>query len=272
VLSGLRGYEGILMKIVNENGADGTVRAPAANLSAYGATLDFSSNDQNPVFTPWKPRDALAPYAYLALPDEDHSSIKSASGAQTLDRIVAALKCDGLAEYRNIQKNWAEATDTLEVVGDPTRHRFFMLNTFVVDDLGNPVDDHFIEFFGPDHETNTAPMLYFHDKVIRDVHQNSTQAACRCFYLDRTELMNGFYMSIAGANKELLLSISAAPPGPNSHYFSSAGNNAEGFKSLHLFDDNHPEGRWLRRYSTHFLKIIIPRRPNEGVFKLTRYS
>jgi len=272
VLSGIKGYAGILMKIVNENGADGTVRAPAANLSAYGATLDFTVNEQDPEFTPWTPRDDLAPYAYQALADEDHTSIKSASGDQTLKLIVQALQCKDLKEYRAIQQDWSAATDALEVADDPARHRFFMLNTFVVDDLGNPVDDHFIEFYGPDHETNTAPMLYFHDKVIRNVHQNSTQPGCRCFYLDRTELMDGFYARIAGnAKKELLLSISAAPPGTNSHYFSAKDSDSQGFKSLHLFDGNHPEGRWLRRYSTHFLKIIIPRRPNEQVFRLTQY-
>lgn len=273
VLSGIKGYSGVLMKIVNEDGADGTVRAAAANLSSYGATLDFSVDEKNPAFTPWDPRDKLAPYAFRALPDEDHTSIKSASDAETLKLIVQALQCKDVAEYREIQKSWSEATDEIEVAKDPKRHRFFMLNTFVVDDLGNPVDDHFIEFYGPDHQTNTAPMLYFHDKVIRNVHQNSTQGGCRCFYLDRTELMNGFYVRIAGnAEKELLLSISAAPPGPNSHYFSSKDSDAQGFKSLHLFDDNHPEGRWLRRYSTHFLKIIIPRRPNEQVFRLTQYT
>lgn len=272
VLSGIKGYDGILMKIVNEDGADGTVRAPAANLCAYGATLDFTQNEQEPEFTPWSERDILMPYAYQALPDEDHSSIKSASGAQTLQLIVQALQCQNVVEYRDIQTAWATATDALEVADDPVRHRYFMLNTFVVDDLGNPVNDHFIEFYGPDHETNTAPMLYFHDRVIRDVHQNSTQAGCRCFYLDRTELMNGFYIRIAGnVEKKLLLSISAAPPGPNSHYFSSTDSDAQGFKSLHLFNANHPEGRWLRRYSTHFLKIIIPRRPNERVFSLTQY-
>lgn len=272
VLSGIKGYSGILMKIANEDGADGTVRAAAANLSAYGATLDFTVNEQDPAFTTWDSRDDLAPYAYHALADEDHSSIKSASRPETLDLIVQALKCKDVAEYRKIQEAWSTATDELEVAKDSSRHRFFMLNTFVVDDLGNPVDDHFIEFYGPDHETNSAPMLYFHDKVIRNVHQNSTQAGCRCFYLDRTELMDGFYASIASnAKKELLLSISAAPPGPNSHYFSSKEFDSQGFRSLHLFDDKHPEARWLKRYSTHFLKIIIPRRPNAQVFRLTQY-
>lgn len=273
VLSGIKGYEGILMQIVNEDGADGTVRAAAANLNAYGATLDFTVSEQDPAFTPWEPRDTLGPYAFRALPDEDHSSIKSASGAQTLALIVQALQCQDFAQYRAIQQAWSAATDQLEVATDPGRHRFFVLNTFVVDDLGNPVEDHFIEFYGPDHETNSEPMLYFHDKVIRNIHQNSTQAACRCFYLDRTELMNGFYQRIHDhVQKELLLSISAAAPGPNSHYFSSPDSDAQGFKSLHLFDDQHPEGRWLRRYSTHFLKIIIPRRPQPQVFQLTRMT
>ena len=271
VLSGIRGYDGILMKIVNEDGADGTVRAAAANLSAYGATLDFSVDDADPTFSAWTPRDALAPYAYRALIDENHSTIVRTLGADTFALIVQALQCKDGAGYRAIQQEWAAATDALEVADDSARHRFFMLNTFVVDDLGNPVDDHFIEFFGPDHESNSAPMLFFHDKVIRDVHQNLVQKACRCFYLDRTALMSGFYERIAGnAKKELLLSITAAPPGSNTRYFRSTEAGADGSFRLHLFDDKNPEERWLKRYSTHFLKIIIPRRPNANVFRLTQ--
>ncbi len=83
--------------------------------------------------------------------------------------------------------------------------------------------------------------------------------------------MGGFYERIAGnAKKELLLSITAAPPGSNTRYFRSTGAGADGSFRLHLFDDTNPEERWLKRYSTHFLKIIIPRRPNANVFRLTQ--
>jgi hypothetical protein len=171
--------------------ADGTVRAAAANLTAHGATLDFSIDESKPVFTPWAPKDTLAPYAYRALVDEDHGSITQAKGAEIFSLIVQALQCPDEVAYRRIQQDWAAATDALEQPDDADRHRFFMLNSLVVDDLGQPVGDHFIECFGPDHDTNNAPMLYFHHQVIRDVHTHQTQAACRCFYLDRTALMGG---------------------------------------------------------------------------------
>lgn len=38
-------YQHGLRQMVNEPGSDGTVRVAAANLNAYGATLDFTRGD-----------------------------------------------------------------------------------------------------------------------------------------------------------------------------------------------------------------------------------
>ena len=71
---GTRPYPTGLRQIVNENGADGTVRAAAANLNAVGMTVDFSANPEDPQVTAWHQRsDVQFPFAIL--PDRDHSSI-----------------------------------------------------------------------------------------------------------------------------------------------------------------------------------------------------
>ncbi|MBP0652328.1 hypothetical protein J8J40_35235, partial [Mycobacterium tuberculosis] len=64
VIVGTRGYQQSLRRIVNEDGADGTVRCAAANMNAVGMTIDFSRDPANPDVTPWHVRAAVAlPFA-----------------------------------------------------------------------------------------------------------------------------------------------------------------------------------------------------------------
>ena len=48
VLTGTHPYPSALRQIVNEDGADGTVRAAAANLNTRGITIDFAKDENNP--------------------------------------------------------------------------------------------------------------------------------------------------------------------------------------------------------------------------------
>lgn len=277
-LTGSRGYTSLLRRVLNEDGADGVVRVAAANLWAQGATLDFSADERQPRFTPWHARDALGPYALALLDDEDHSSIVQATGARTWPRLLQALECPMEAvAYRSLADEWArpwldtgasaEPTGLTDPTG-PSRHghTFLQLNTFVVDDRGQAVDDHFIEFFGPDHAQHDEAMAYFHREVLAHVHRNTVNGACRCFHIDRTDLMGGFYDRIgAGHEAELQLSLSAAPPGPNARYFASTEVGAAGHWTLH---GREQAARWLRRHTTHYLRIVIPRHAGNGVLRL----
>ena len=77
VIVGTHPYTKLLTKITNENGSDGTVRVAAANLNAYGMTVDFTTGDLlNPDVRPWKKRGGNAVRFPLAvLPDRDHGSV-----------------------------------------------------------------------------------------------------------------------------------------------------------------------------------------------------
>lgn len=265
VLTGTRGYESLLRRVLNEDGADGVVRAAAANLHARGATLDFSVSEREPQFTEWAARDDLGPYALALLDDEDHSGIVQAQGRHTWDRLVEALSCPAdAASYAELRDRWRQAWSS----DDPSAHAFLQLNTFVVDDRGQPVADHFFEFFGPDHEQRDEAMAFFHAEVLAHVHRNTTNGACRCFYIDRSDLMRagGFYDRIApGHPAELHLSLSAAPPGPNARYFASTAVGAAGHWRLHAREQ---AARWLRRHTTHYLRVVIPRHTAESVLSL----
>lgn len=272
VLSGTKGYTQLLRRALNEPGADGTVRASAANLSAYGLTLDFSANEGKPGASVWERQGEFERFAFRILPNEDHGSICSGDNPATFDLIVSCLNAtDTNAQYSKLVNDWAHSNDQIPNSHDSENRKYFQLNTFVVDDQGNHIDDHFIEFVGQDNSkiARDRALDVFQREVIKNVVTNSQNKACKTFYLDRTALMQNFYKQAeAGTPTKLKISISATPPGQYSHYFESTRVGASGDYELHLEDENSASDRWLRRHSTHFLKIIIPRRPTKGVFKL----
>ena len=71
----------------------------------------------------------------------------------------------------------------------------------------------------------------------------------------------------ANVEKMLYLSLSATAPGSNVRYFDSEKEGAAGQVPIRSEDATN---RLLKRNSTHFLEIIIPRQPIDSVFRLTR--
>jgi hypothetical protein len=269
VITGSHPYPSMLRQIVNENGGDGTVRVPAANLNAIGATLDFCNANEEPVVTPWTRRcDADFPMAVL--PNRTHGSIIDPDGGdvdgetpaqrqQVGDLILEALDCKDWTEFGRLQQKWFRISeDTASAGKDDIHHQYCQMNVFVVDDHGEPVKDYFLEFIAPDYETSDTATVYFNRNVIEDVHTNAINAASRCVYLDRTDLMSGYYPRIpAPLEKTVTMSLSATPPGDNVHYFSDGAAGAKGEFKLHSKDALGE--RWLKRNTTHFVKIVIPR-------------
>jgi hypothetical protein len=284
VIVGTHPYTGALERIVNEDGADGTVRVPAANLNTLGITLDFSAGGNAPVATPWVNRYA-GNFPLAVLPNRTHSSILDPQGGdvptetpaerqQFQNLILQALNCNSQAEYEQIFSSWWQISEQTaqgaSVTTDPLRHQYLQLNVWVYDDEGNAVDDYFLEFSGPSNDPSDESTVYFQKQVLRDVHPNSQTAASRCLFGDRTDLVDGFYAKIpAQYDRILTMSISANPPGKNVRYFQSTEVGARGEFKLH--DLTVIQDRWLKRNTTHFAKIIIPRTPLTQVFTVSTY-
>jgi pimeloyl-ACP methyl ester carboxylesterase len=300
VIVGTHPYTNELRQIVNENGADGTVRVPAANLNVRGITVDFSINEEVPVKTEWKLRHGNEiEFPLAVLPDRTHGSIitpdnnevtsNPTAQAQLGKLILEALNCASLVAYGDVQKAWEAITEETAslALDDAKRKAFFprrpVLDLFkgdepaaffnqymqvvvrVVDDHGVDVQDFFLEFFGPDSKTD-AEAIYFHSKVLEEAHVNGSG---RCLYVDRTDLIANYYARIPeGKPKVVAMSVSASPPGDNISYFTNLKIGAAGHVIVHHEDET--QGRWLRRNCTHFVKMIIPRTPKDGVFKLTK--
>src|SRR5207244_972883 len=75
VIVGSHPYGEGIRKIVDENGGDGTVRVPAANLNTKGVTLDFATDPSNPSLKPWTNRTKDLPIPFAVLPDRTHATI-----------------------------------------------------------------------------------------------------------------------------------------------------------------------------------------------------
>ena len=142
--------------------------------------------------------------------------------------------------------------------------------TRVVDEYGDLVPDYFLEFLSPGADTDET--VYFHRKVLVDVHNNGANPAYRCLYADRNELVLGYYGKLEPENRVLEMSISANPPGDNVSYFDDVTVGAKGTMVVHQFDPTQPGGRWLQRNRTHFVQIVIPRNPKTQVFNLAIYA
>ncbi len=294
VIVGTRGYTGLLRQIANENGSDGTVRVCAANLNARGVTIDFRETDPQKMMRLWDNR-LLCDAPLAVLPTRTHGSIidpdraesdnqedfvESDDEKQLLGRLILdALNCPSFKRYTEIQKEWEALSDRtakrhLADTSNPQSecfHQYMQVNAYVVDDHAKPVPDYFLEFFSNAQEVHDSANVYLHANVIEDVKKNSQNEALRNLYFDRTDLVEGYYPRFAeGANPVLYMSISATAPGVNVHYFDPENPSASGMVPVHLEGDKTK--RWLHRNSTHFVQIIIPRRPIDEVFRLERFT
>ena len=307
VIAGGRGYTKLFMRVANEDGADGTVRACAANMNCAGLTIDFSEGKEAKVVG-WSSRNGDTLFPFAIVPDRNHSTIvrpeedtNSTVTGDLGELIVEALDCKTPDQYRTIAEAWMKRTGDVVLLGEPDPegnrtaradarrravfsddvppasafHQYMQIIVAVVDDQDQPVDDYFMEFYAPtDKQDDEA--VYFQQKVLEHVYVNSRRPNFRCLYIDRTDLMFGYYPLVQeGEPKVVAMSLSAAPIGQYIRYFDSDEEGASGSIIVHRKED---EGRdalgvaRLHRNITHLVKIIIPRQPVADVFKLGQPS
>jgi hypothetical protein len=293
VITGSRGFKG-LTSVVNEDGSDTTVRASAANLNVEGAFIDFATDPAKPRLIPWTRRAGEVRFPYALLPERDHSTIHrpvldispdNVAERRLGELILQALACeDTLAAYRQIDQEWRTVTaatnelakspaDVAKIMTDKPDEATFrahsQLVTYVQDDQGFGVHDYVIEFYSPD-VGGIADMTYFHTHVVKNVHQNRREGSRRCFYLDHHQMMNGFFTA---SRKTLGMSLAAVNPGKNVKYFDEEKVGARGHIQLQRSPDAGGLGvDLLRPNVTHFVEIIIPRKPIADVFRVKRMT
>jgi pimeloyl-ACP methyl ester carboxylesterase len=307
VIVGTHPYPEPTRKLINENGSDGTVRVAAANLNTLGITVDFTVSLDEPEIRPWRRRGGVnLEFPLAVLPDRDHGDVidpaaqglsdSAAYAAQLGELILSALGTNTKAEYASRVDEWnAVSMDTRTYAGaseDAVQHRrsifgkhppppdyfheHFQLVVCAEDQFGEPIPDFFVEFFPKPKllhrfsEFNRAA-AFFHGEVLEHVHRNERDPSRVVFFVDRFDLMRegGFYSMIAKNHAAALaMTVTADDPGPNVSYFGAHGiPSRRGIVDLH---GKLKADRWLKRHTTHFVRVIIPRVGGDHLFKLKR--
>lgn len=306
VITGTHPYGGRARKLINENGSDGTVRVAAANMNARGVTVDFTTSLTDPDVRPWRRRGgANQAFALAVLPDRDHSNVtRPADKGYATDAtyrgqlgavVLSALSTNTASQYATRVKEWEQISlDTRTFAGagkDAKAHRksifgkdepeaeyfheHYQLVIEAVDQYGAPVPEYFVEFFPKPSKLKSfssfnKASLFFHDEVIEDIHVNRRTPHRRCFFIDRYDMMcaGGFYAQIPSSGlKSLAMTITATDPGDNVSYFKHGEARSRGVVQLH---GKLQADRWLKRHSTHFIRIIVPRIGSDKLFRLKK--
>jgi pimeloyl-ACP methyl ester carboxylesterase len=229
ILVGSKPYQKGLRKLVDKNGGDGTVYVATANLNAALLDLHFG---EDPAGTRVNERaPAYAPMAFGVFPDRDHGSITDpASGSGSLgEYILAFLKVRTPQQYQDYGDACARLTrQTLPPQPtDDIFHTYQHLVSRVSDDLGNPVDDYFLEFYEKDSAQPTAAqeadelMAKIHTEILESVHVCETDKSYRSLLFDLTDLSKEL-----DQGKEIMFSLSAAPLSGHVSYSAGSAQNA----------------------------------------------
>ena len=235
-------------------------------------------------------------------PDEKGMSKDPAAQERLGQLILQALAVNTAAQYRKAHDDWkaiTETTRTLAGFSDEAQaarnqffrksktpaeyfHEYFQINVHVVDEFGVPIPDYFLSFMEKQKEHwyslkkgFSKAGAYFHKEVLEDVHEYKPDRSRRALYLDRFDLMRkgGYYAQInkPEKDKQLCVTLSAADPGDRIAYFTREAALKRGVVKMHQKQEpKNPNDRWLRRHRTHFVKVIVPRAADPGIFKIKK--
>lgn len=233
-------------------------------------------------------------------PAAGDSASKDKTVSERLEKLILqALGVTGADGYRTVIDDWtaichetrqlaqdgAEA-DALRdrILGragaDGSRFReFYQIVVEAVDDTGLPVDDFSIWLTAPKktRETqfkagNSVTRIEIDAQLslIQDRHVNSCHKNRLSLHVDRRELLANFLRDRIPPSYEASLAagITAASPGKRVGYFDMDGKEHSALIRLRALDpgDETKGKRFLKRYTTHFLRVILPRATRDDVF------
>jgi pimeloyl-ACP methyl ester carboxylesterase len=268
------------------------------------------ANLLNPKVTPWKRRGGQTnDFPFALLPDRNHGDVirpdepglsKDPQAQQRLGQLILqALRVNSAAQYAKAFDEWKAVTENTRNLagtkgaaqtarnaffrkrGTPADyfHEYFQVNVQVEDEFGEAIPDYFLSFM-PKQKQNWYSLkkgfspagAYFHEEVLENVHEYRPDRSRRALYIDRFDLMceGGYYSRLKdpAQEKAVYVTLSAADPGDRIAYFTREEALKRGLIRIH--QKAEPKGRWLRRNRTHFVKVIVPRAADPGVFKLKR--
>jgi pimeloyl-ACP methyl ester carboxylesterase len=269
VLVGNTGYKGV-RAAANEDGSDGTVRISTANLNAVKMNVDYARNPHNPWMEITDP-SIHNQTAFAILDGDTHASITMDGKSTPRNTQARDLFVDALSVKETQWKQWCAKLDRItknvEKKAKPGRkyenHCYQNTVVRVTNNLGEPVNEYFLEFYESDSDRSTLA-AFFHRKAIRTVHTYSSDQSYRSIYVDTT-LLND---RIDKKGESLDISLTAHPE------FENGRTNA-GYRTLDKKDMGAIRipakmvGKVFVPNRTLLVDIVIRREVSEKVFALT---
>jgi hypothetical protein len=237
-------------------------------------------------------------------PDPQKSSSKDPATSSRLgEMILAALAAKTAQAYQRIVVDWREVcNETRKLaqngdIADALRkrilgkananrhpfHEYYQIVVEAVDETGLPVEDFEVWLTAPkrrgrrdlrSNQTISRLEIDAHANLLKDEHQNRRNPERRVLHLDRRALLrhDGFLRgSVTGSYENMLAAgITAVSPGNKVAYFSRDARKGSGLIPLRGLDpsDANMGDRFLRRYATHFIRVVIPRVLDDDVFTI----
>jgi hypothetical protein len=252
------------MAAANEEGSDGTVRLSTARLDSASVSVDFSKNPQSPVVE-WTRPHADTNIGFGILKNDNHGTItgkekntpKTTGALQLMKRALSVdptqwdAWCSELEEnYRQLQKK--------------SDHVFQNTVVELVDNLGQPVGEYFLEFYekGTNPDRNILAKI-FHADILKTVHAYQDDSSSRSLYLDTTLL----HKRIDKEQEVLSVSLVASPEFDAGHPVGYLTRDREtDLGALDIPADQMQT--FFEGHRTLFVKIVIQRHVADQVFRL----
>ena len=192
VFVGNQGYKGV-RAAANEDGSDGTVRISTANLNAVRMVVDFSKNPTKPKVSFSAPPKGHQS-AFCILDGDNHGSIIMKSDGSPKNKKAGKLFVKALTVDADGWDDWCLELEKIcrplenhSARTDSDKHTFQNTVVRVNDNVGNPVEDYFIEFYEDDSDTGLFGAL-FHRNILQKVHKPESGSNYRSMYIDVTLL------------------------------------------------------------------------------------
>jgi hypothetical protein len=182
IFCGTDKYSGLL-KIISQDGTDGTVRLAGCALNSRKIVLDLAGdmqeNERVDTAT-WSHEDApLVPITGV-----HHGTIMSAPTPELVEFVMTGLEVGSAADYtRWRQTAYEHSTHVYETTA--TLEKWQQLIIRVIDERGEPVPDYFVEFIVKlPGESTWQPFQDVFPKFRTHVHVYKHDPSLRCFHLN----------------------------------------------------------------------------------------
>lgn len=273
VLVGNKGYDGI-RSIANEIGSDGTVRISTANLNSnkIHIELDEDQTPKNPILS-----SSNGDIAFGIVNGINHSTITLSEQRKqnphgTLESLILRALQIGDVDYlaKGASFPWQDEINT--AVGNTlsTSQRMQNLVVRVRDNLGNKVDEYFVEFYRTERADHDFEKALF-TRFLETVHPYGDDRSYRSLYLNISELDNIRSENVKFAD-QLFVSLTAQPiyqdKTRKNQPVGYAPVSATGSGGLKLSTAQLVEV--FQAHKTSLIDIVLTRKLSEDVFRIKK--